>query len=1038
MSSINYVQAALRSDDSLVDSNGFADGWAIKGTAPTNLGIPANTTAHLFDNAGGHPPQGRFADGTIVSGFETRLPWTAILPVNPAYTNSPFPIDFHISALNGTSLGSVNDNMGGPGGRIGSFSFSSVTLTPNNTSSTLQNNTICYNQTITNTGVFADTYTLTSSSSNGYTTSIKSGTCASPGGTITQTSQIAAGGTYTIAVYVTIPSSAPNASADTTTVTATSVLSTSVSASATNTTGIGALTITPPAQTKNGCLVGPNPLCTVSYTETITNNVLADKIDMRGVSVPGWKVEYLDPNNGNAVFATDLNGNGTFTDAGDSIVAGYDLNGNNYPDFNMTQATNRNFIVRISPNSGTPGTTIGILTLTVSSSVNAAQASAIDTTPLLPPTELIPEYKISAGANLYGAKGFPVFFPHLLRNNTNSSAFYALTSTNTDGPPTFTRTWWSDPNCDGDKIDGSVISQSNTLAGNGGSQCVVLEVDIPATTGLSQSTTTATAAPGTGQPAVGSANAQDDLMVSQVAAFVDGAFSVQGGYFTNGSTLYMKGFSLATATQFRIRLVNPAPSSTVVQNHLLVTNGNGDVFDSYTFASGDATGTWTIQLRNAADTATIGSITITVERNGSVFNVTTGKISYPTSGTPVSFSADFRNTNTVADYGPLTLEFSIRDQAGTMYMTSGGTFASDGTGLLDTYTQGVASLANSTTTSGAGSIASPIFPSRGVYVLHARWKLNIGSVIPSDTTYTFLVGPTVDSYSDSGRTIVAEDFSINAGAQVYLKGDIYVASTNVQYAIYDPSGNLITTTTSLANVSGVITPAFDSTGQTRTGTWHVGIYPVGATIPATYSTTDPTRYATDSFRLTYQLQGLAGSTSTTNQVGLTWTGVPAIETSNGGGYKVYRSTDGGSTFNWISGPGLLSSASYTDSSLINCETYKYKVSYINAEGIEEPQSTTITKQPTSGLAPANIGNTQHGDKTGGARYYWSAVSQDTGGNAVGIDHYTIRSGAIGNFVTVNQTSTQAGVSWVDPRSLTDGNNYWYLIYVTDKCGMESN
>src|SRR5205085_2539922 len=161
---------------------------------------------------------------------------------------------------------------------------------------------------------------------------------------------------------------------------------------------------------------------------------------------------------------------------------------------------------------------------------------------------------------------------------------------------------------------------------------------------------------------------------------------------------------------------------------------------------------------------------------------------------------------------------------------------------------------------------------------HARWKLNIGSVIPIDTTYTFLVGPSVDSYSDAAHFVAAEDFSINNNDTVYFKGDKYItANPSVQYALYDPSGNLITSSTTAADALNIITPAFASGSQTRTGTWHVGVYPIGATIPVNYANTDPTRYSADSFRLTYQVQGLAGSTSTTNQVDLTWTAVNATD-----------------------------------------------------------------------------------------------------------------------------------------------------------------
>src|SRR5207248_9337912 len=61
-----------------------------------------------------------------------------------------------------------------------------------------------------------------------------------------------------------------------------------------------------------------------------------------------------------------------------------------------------------------------------------------------------------------------------------------------------------------------------------------------------------------------------DLKIAKIAAFLDSAFTVQGSYFTNGGSVYMKGFSLS-GNEYHIKLVNPVSSgSAIVQDHLLI------------------------------------------------------------------------------------------------------------------------------------------------------------------------------------------------------------------------------------------------------------------------------------------------------------------------------------------------------------------------------------------------------------------------------------------------------------------------------------
>jgi hypothetical protein len=844
-----YTRAGAAANDpldKLVDSNGFADGFTIKGTI-NQLDVPdppaLQPTAALFTQS--------FSDGTAVSGFEARVPWTMITPINPSYGTYPFPIDFHISSVSGENVpSSVQDNMGGPGGTLGSFGFAAVTVTPNNTGSALPNSIKTYNHTITNTGIFADSYTYSATSSLGYSLSVSP---ASP------TSQLSTSGTASISVQETIPANAVIGAVDVITVTATSVLNPTVFATATDTTTVGNLVVTPASQSKTSCLASLGASCNVTYTETITNNVNSDSIDLKGVSANGWKVEYFD---GATPIAVDANGNGVFTDAGDSIFAGYNLNGNALPDLTVTGGSSRSFTIRISPLGGTPGTTIDTLTLTALSDANDAQATATDLTSLRAPLEITPSYLLSAGTNLYGGAGNPVYFPNVIQNNTNASVSFSsatLTAASNSSPSnqtTWAKKFWTDPNGDGSNADGSQITGATTISvgANGGQQAIVYEIDVPSATAETSCTSALTATSGSFAGAT-----TDELKVTKIAPFVNSNFTVQGTNFTNCTTMYAKGFQLNPGTQYWIHFQKPG--GTDAQKHQLVADTNGDIFDSYTVLSADLAGTWNLQLRDGADSAILSPIPfqIFVERNGSVTSVTTGQVSYPLSGTPVSFSANFQNTNSVADYPAVTLEFSIQNSAGNQYMD--GTTGNFSSGTSDTKTISAGALASGATVSGSGSVATPNFTSlgRGVYTLHARWKLDCGSSIPPDTTYNFLVGPTIDSF-DSSLSTGKENFLINGPETVYFKGDIYESTGTYKYGVFDPSNNLISSGTTNA-AAGVITPTFSTAGHCSAGTWHIGIYPNSSTVPGVFATTDIGRYSSDSFTLSYVAPTISSPTN---------------------------------------------------------------------------------------------------------------------------------------------------------------------------------
>src|SRR5690349_4000070 len=101
-----------------------------------------------------------------------------------------------------------------------------------------------------------------------------------------------------------------------------------------------------------------------------------------------------------------------------------------------------------------------------------------------------------------------------------------------------------------------------------------------------------------------------------------------------------------------------------------------------------------------------------------------------------------------------------------------------------------------------------------------------------------------------------------------------------------------------------------------------------------------------------QPTGLTATTISLSQIDLSWT-APAY---NGGsaitGYKIERSTDGGTTWSTIQSNTGSTSTTYSDTGLTASTTYTYRVSAINAVGTSPPSSAASVT--TSG----NTGTTQ--------------------------------------------------------------------------------
>src|SRR5437899_10326778 len=128
------------------------------------------------------------------------------------------------------------------------------------------------------------------------------------------------------------------------------------------------------------------------------------------------------------------------------------------------------------------------------------------------------------------------------------------------------------------------------------------------------------------------------------------------------------------------------------------------------------------------------------------------------------------------------------------------------------------------------------------------------------------------------------------------------------------------------------------------------------------------------------LNGLSATTVSSSQINLSW----APPADNGGsavtGYKVERSTDGGTTWSALVVNTASTATAYSDTGLTHTTTYTYRASAINSVGTSSPSNTASAT--TLAVAPASpTGLTATAASSSQIGLTWTAPS-DNGGSAI--------------------------------------------------------
>ncbi len=618
-----YQPADGVNPDSLTDGEGYVDGYDMPGflgAAITDFGT----------KNGGDVSNGPM-DGMR---FEEQIPWSDLGIATGT------PILWHVSSNNTGDIHLPSDNIGGPGGKLGSFAFGSIAITESWTLSVGSPGIAWLPHSLENSGNISDHFdligsTVLGSSLSYYTDNFGGGADGDPSGETLLATDANGDGDFSDAGDVLSSDGNGNGLLDvfvSANGTTDMVLVAEVAAGldgqienidlrvewammplfyydeTSDQLIIGALSIYPDHQA--AAMAG----LTVPFAHRITNNANeADTAELQLTSSQGWPLRlYADPNlddSPDALLAEDIDGDGNW----DIVAPGADNNGDANPDTGELAAFGgtTGIVIEVMVPGGTALDTVDLTTARISSATYPSRTgTARNRTTVKPRVTIEPDY-LYPSTHLTGAANSSVYFPYLLTNAWLATDSFALATVSSQP---WTVQIWSDPNGDGNPTDGTLISNSSAVAGLGGTFPLVLEVQIPADT--ANGTTNILTL--TAQNAEASDSAQGDLEVRLLQSFRDELYLFQASYFSTCQRVFTEMGGMATNETGRYTLRYYSDNKALLEETQdIASDVLGQAQAQRLFDTGDPLDNpWVLELTDAG--APMDEIAIWHERAGAI------------------------------------------------------------------------------------------------------------------------------------------------------------------------------------------------------------------------------------------------------------------------------------------------------------------------------------------------------------------------------------------------------------------------------------
>lgn len=476
------------------------------------------------------------------SRIEMRVPWSAL----GVTAGSPARIQF--AAVDTQTTGVVDT------ANPVSLRHYGVTLAPSLTSSAALGSTASYVHTITNTGNGTESFTLTASSSLGWTTTIRDTTS---GAAISQVS-LARGASTTIRLEVAVPVGAAPGAKDITTLLATCSGRTSITAHVTDTTYAGPVLVDP----NNTGAMAPGQ--TIEYSHTVTNaSATSQTFALSATSSLGWT-------------ATVHNTAGTLLSS-------------------VTLAGGASASIRVRVVVPVAAALNQVDTTTVRAALQSDASvfdTATDVTTVRPGAVLEPNRSSTVG------EGRTVTYLHTLTNNYPTARTFALAYTSTLG--------WSGLFYAADGV--TPITQV-TLGPNGASSSFSIRLNVPLAVPLGSFDVTTIRATHAGSGT--QVTVTDTTNVSQLVTYSDDTLTYQQSTYKQSDTVWAEGRSLEAYAAVRYSWLNPSGTQVFLSPPVAV-EPDGTTVSSYALSPTAAIGTWTVLLLDASSGAEVARVTINV------------------------------------------------------------------------------------------------------------------------------------------------------------------------------------------------------------------------------------------------------------------------------------------------------------------------------------------------------------------------------------------------------------------------------------------
>src|SRR2546427_183850 len=231
--------------------------------------------------------------------------------------------------------------------------------------------------------------------------------------------------------------------------------------------------------------------------------------------------------------------------------------------------------------------------------------------------------------------------------------------------------------------------------------------------------------------------------------------------------------------------------------------------------------------------------------------------------------------------------------------------------------------------------------------------------------------------------------------------------------------------------TGTTATTYSNTGLSPSTTYTYRVFAIPLVLTSSPSNTATATTSAPAATPPGSPTGLVATALSSSQIDLSWT----APSSNGGsvitGYKIERSTDGGTTWGTIVSNSGTTATTYSNTGLSPSTTYTYRVSAITLVLTISPSNTAsaTTSAPAAAPPPAPTGLGATTVSSSQINLSWTAPANNGGSAITGYKIYRSSSSGTEGYLT-----TLGNVTSYNNTGLASGHTYFYKITAVNSIG----